>query len=324
LSDSTLIHPNVSIVIPLYNEQEGLEAFHQQLCRVIDTLPYAFAILYVNDGSTDNTVARLQAIAGRDERVTVIELSRNFGHQAALTAGLDMAEADYTITMDGDGQHPPEMIGQMLELAQAGYEVVLTQRLDQGAATAFKRHTSDFFYRLINRISDTHIEPGAADFRLLSRNAWMALRTMREYHRFLRGMVGWMGFRAVILPYTQPERLAGRSKYSLRKMLRLSMDAVFSFSLLPLYIIISLGVLFLLLAAAEVVYVLSLWLSHSQNLVRGWSSLMFMLLVVGGTLMVSLGLIGVYIGYIFQEVKRRPIYLVRQVWKKDGNTQSTP
>ena len=186
---------------------------------------------------------------------------------------------------------------------------------------SFKRHTSTAFYRLINRISDTRIEPGAADFRLLSRTVVLALRGMREHHRFLRGMVGWLGFRTLILPYSQPQRLAGQSKYSFRKMVRLSMDAIFSFSLVPLYIIISLGAIFLLLAAAEVVYVAYLWLTHPENLVRGWSSLMFMLLVVGGTMMISLGFIGVYVGYIFQEVKRRPLYLVKRVWKKDDTNR---
>ncbi len=304
----------VGIVIPVFNEEEALPAFHRLLCQTIDALPYRFLIYYVNDGSRDGTMTILQSICAQDARVTALELSRNFGHQAALTAGLDIAEGDFVISMDGDGQHPPELIPEMLRLAQAGYDIVLTQRLEDERLPLFKRLTADWFYRLLNRISDTPVLPGGADFRLMSRRAVDALRRMREYHRFLRGMVSWMGFRSVILPYHPPERLAGRSKYTLRKMLKLARDAVFSFSLVPLYIGLSLGGLMLGLAVLEVIYVLSLWLSGDRaSLAPGWSSLMFMLLFTNGILMILLGFVGVYVGYIFQEVKRRPIYLVRSV-----------
>lgn len=298
--------------MPVYNEEEVLAAFHRLLCQTIDSLPHTFRIYYVNDGSSDRTGELLQQLAGSDPRVTVIELSRNFGHQAALTAGMDAAEGDWVITLDGDGQHPPEMIPAMLELACAGYDLVLTQREDELAGSAFKRWTSAQFYRLINRMGDTRVLPGGADFRLMSRTALNALKGMREYHRFLRGMVAWMGYRTVILPYTPPARLAGKSKYSLRKMLRLGVDAVFSFSLVPLYIGLSLGALMLFLALVEMIYVLSFWISGRQaSLEPGWSSLMFVILVIGGILMILLGFIGVYIGFIFQEVKGRPIYLVQ-------------
>lgn len=306
-------NPTVDLIIPVYNEQGVVSTFHAQLCQAVDALPYAFTILYVDDGSSDGTPAELAALAQADGRVRVVTLSRNFGHQAALSAGLDRASGDFTITLDGDGQHPPTLIPQMLSLAQAGYEVVLTQRLESDELSWFKRVTSALFYRLLNRVGSTNILPGGADFRLLSRAAVQALRSLPEYHRFLRGMVAWIGFRTVILPFAQPARLAGHSKYSLRKMTRLAMDAVFSFSLVPLYMGISLGVLFLLGALAEAVYVLSFWITgNTANLAPGWSSLMFMLLVVGGTLMITLGVVGIYIGYIFQEVKHRPVYVVRQ------------
>ena len=298
--------------MPVYNEEEVLAAFHRQLCQAIDALPYRFLIYYVNDGSSDRTYEQLQALASHDGRITVIELSRNWGHQAALTAGMDAAEGEWVITMDGDGQHPPEMIPAMLDLASAGYDLVLTQRTDELGGSAFKRWSSAQFYRLINRMGDTRVLPGGADFRLMSRTALNALKGMREYHRFLRGMVAWMGYRTVILPYNPPARLAGTSKYSLRKMLRLAVDAVFSFSLVPLYIGLSLGALMLFLAVIEMIYVLSFWVSGRQaSLEPGWSSLMFVILVIGGILMILLGFIGVYIGFIFQEVKGRPIYLVQ-------------
>lgn len=315
----------VGIVVPVYNEEEVLLAFHSQILHAIEPLPYRFRIYYVNDGSSDHTEEMLQQLACQDERVTAIELSRNFGHQAALTAGLDAAEGDFVISMDGDGQHPPEMIGEMLTLAESGYDVVLTQRNDAMGGSAFKRQTAAVFYRLINRMGDTEILPGGADFRLMSRGVVDALKQMREYHRFLRGMVAWMGYRTIILPYNPPERLAGKSKYTMKKMLRLASNAIFSFSLVPLYVGVSLGALLLFLALAEMVYVLSFWVTGNiSGLAPGWSSLMFVLLVVGGILMILLGFIGIYIGFIFQEVKGRPIYLVRQTVRGDGKESSSP
>ena len=309
--------PSVDLVIPVFNEEDAIAEFHRQLRESIDSLPYIFTIRYVNDGSKDQTAECLQSIAHSDPRVVVIELSRNFGHQAALTAGIDQSHGDYVISLDGDGQHPPYMIAEMLRLAENGYDIVLTQRVEEEDISAFKRWSSALFYRLINRMGDTQILPGGADFRLLSKNVVLNLKKMKEYHRFLRGIVAWMGYKTIILPFKPPERLAGQSKYSLRKMVRLGMDAIFSFSLVPLYVAISVGVLFLFLALAEMVYVLSFWISgNTTSLAPGWSSLMFMLLVVGGSLMISLGLIGIYIGYIFQEVKNRPIYLIRDIWSQ--------
>lgn len=306
--------PSLDLIVPVFNEEEALPAFHARLSLALAQLPNPLRILYVNDGSTDRTGEVLVQLAAADERVVAVELSRNFGHQAALTAGLDLAQADFVITLDGDGQHPPELIPEMLRLGASGCDIVLTQRSDAQAGTAFKRWSSDQFYRLINRVGSTQILPGAADFRLMAKPVVLALRQMREYHRFLRGMVSWMGYRTVILPYQPEARMAGKSKYSFKKMLRLGLDAIFSFSLVPMYIGISTGAVFLILALAEMIYVLSFWINGTQaSLEPGWSSLMFVLLVVGGTIMITLGFIGIYIGYIFQEVKRRPIYLVRKI-----------
>ena len=299
------------LIIPVFNEEAALPRLHQQICDVINGLEYRFKLFYVNDGSTDTTQKILDTIKGQDSRVTVLELSRNFGHQAALTAGLDQAAGDMVITMDGDGQHPPEMIPEMIRQAESGYDVVIAQRIEESGAS-FKNVTSRWFYRLINAIGDTNIQAGAADFRLLKKPVVDSLRNMREYHRLLRGMVAWMGYRTVILPYHQPSRLAGKTKYSPGKMLRLAAHATFSFSLIPLYLGISVGAVFLLLALAEIIYVLSFWITGQQaSLAPGWSSLMFVLLFVGGSLMITLGFIGIYVGYIFQEIKKRPIYIIR-------------
>lgn len=302
----------VDIVIPVYNEAGVVGKIYTRLREVTGSLPDQFVFYYVDDGSSDDTIKELSALAENDPRIRILQLSRNFGHQAALTAGMDASRAEVVITLDGDGQHPPEMIPEMLALIRQGYDIVQTQRLDSTQPASFKKWTSGFFYRLINVISGTQVLSGAADFRALTRPAVNALKAMPEYHRFLRGMVAWIGYSTVILPYQPAERISGVSKYSLNKMTRLAMDAIFSFSLMPLYLGLSLGGFFFLLAAIEVAYVLSFWITGSAStLAPGWSSLMFMILIVGGILMILLGFIGVYVGYIFQEVKHRPIYLLK-------------
>jgi dolichol-phosphate mannosyltransferase len=303
----------IDLVIPVFNEAGVVEQTYADICRVIECLPHHFMFYYVNDGSQDGTGESLATLSGKDNRIVVLDLARNFGHQAALTAGLDASAGDFVITMDADGQHPPGMITQMIELYQQGYDIIQAQRIDEGPGFSFKKMTSAGFYALINRISGTHMEPGAADFRGMSRQVVEALKSMPEYHRFLRGMISWMGYRSVILPYHEISRVAGDSKYSLRKMFRLAMDAIFSFSLMPLYIGLSAGGLFFCLAALEMIYVLSFWVTgRTSNLAPGWSSLMFVILIVSGMIMILLGFIGVYVGYIFQEVKRRPVYLLKK------------
>ncbi|MCX6067320.1 MAG: glycosyltransferase family 2 protein, partial [Chloroflexi bacterium] len=261
----------VSLVIPVFNESGVIERSHVNLTAVINRLPHAFSIYYIDDGSDDGTDAVLSAIAALDERVHPLTLSRNFGHQAALTAGLDHADGDVIISMDGDGQHPPELLAQMIELVQQGYDIVQAQRIEEDQVFSFKKVTSAGFYSLLNRISGTRVQPGAADFRALSRQALDALKSMPEYHRFLRGMIAWMGYKSVILPYHEPKRMGGKSKYSLGKMIRLASDAIFSFSLMPLYIGLSVGGIFLVLAAAQIAYVLFLWLTGQYDkIVPGW------------------------------------------------------
>lgn len=303
---------SIDLVIPVFNEAGVFEQTYAKICEVIDPLPYKFNFVFVDDGSSDNTHESLSTLARSDTRVCVLTFTRNFGHQAALTAGLDASKSDFVITLDGDGQHPPEKIPEMIHLFEQGYDIVQAQRIDKEAVT-FKQVTSSGFYAVINRLSGTQMIPGAADFRGMSREAVDALKKMPEFHRFLRGMVTWMGYRSVILPYQEQRRVAGRSKYSLGRMFRLAMDAIFSFSLVPLYIGLSAGGVFFCLAALEMIYVLSFWVTgQTSNLAPGWSSLMFVILIVSGMIMVLLGFIGVYVGYIFQEVKRRPVYLLKK------------
>jgi polyisoprenyl-phosphate glycosyltransferase len=303
----------IDLVIPVFNEAGVVEQTYASICKIIDPLPHKFTIYYVDDGSQDTTVKCLASLAAKDKRIILLQLARNFGHQAALTAGLDASIGDFVISMDADGQHPPEMIPQMIQLFEQGYDIIQAQRIEEGQGFSFKQISSSGFYAVINRISGTRMLPGAADFRGMSRQTVDALKSMPEYHRFLRGMISWMGYRSVVLPYHETGRVGGKSKYSLGKMFRLAMDAIFSFSLMPLYIGLSAGGLFFCLAALEMIYVLSFWVTgRTSNLAPGWSSLMFVILIVSGIIMVLLGFIGVYVGYIFQEVKRRPVYLLKK------------
>jgi dolichol-phosphate mannosyltransferase len=307
-SDQPLALANV---VPLYNEAAGLADFHSGLSRVIATLPYKTQILYVDDGSTDRTPDVLAELRARDSSVVYLTLSRNFGHQAALTAGLESVDGDLVVMMDGDGQHPPELIPEMIRLYGQGFDIVQTQRADVSKDT-FKGWTSRAFYSLLSGIGDVRLAPGAADFRLISRDVAQVLRQMREYHRFLRGMTSWLGFRTATLPYQAGTRLAGETKYSLGKMVRLATDGVFSFSLVPLRLGIAAGCFFLVLALAEMLYVSVLWLVPGPHrLVPGWSSVILMVTIGDGVTMALLGFIGIYVGMIFQEVKHRPVYVIR-------------
>jgi glycosyltransferase involved in cell wall biosynthesis len=303
---------SIDLVIPVLNEAGVIEQTFSRICEVINPLPYQFNVFFVDDGSSDTTNESLVVLAHGDPRISILTFSRNFGHQAALTAGLDASKGDFVITLDGDGQHPPEMIPELIHLFEQGYDIVQAQRIEE-RAVSFKQVTSAGFYSLMNRLSGTQMIAGAADFRGLSRQAVDALKSMPEYHRFLRGMIAWMGYRSVILPYHEQKRVSGRSKFSFGKMFRLAMDAIFSFSLVPLYVGMSMGGVLLCLAAVQIVYVLSFWFTgRSSELEPGWSSLMAGMLVIGGMVMILLGFIGVYVGYIFQEVKRRPVYLLKK------------
>ena len=302
----------ISIVVPAYNEADGLREFHRRLRRTLDTLPYVFEIWYVNDGSTDPTEAAILDIMQSDERVRLLNLSRNFGHQAALTAGLDFAEGEAVITLDADGQHPPRYIADLLALYAQGFDVVLTQRADDRRLGWLKRATTWGFYRLLNLLSGTRVLPNAADFRLMSHDAVLSFRQIRETHRFLRGLAMWMGFRWTVLQVISDERIAGHAKYSPRKMVRLAYEAIFSFSTIPLQLSIVLGVLVLGLAGLQFMDPLILILTgRARELVPGWTTLIISVLVLGAAQVIALGIISQYIGLIYEEVKRRPLYLLR-------------
>jgi polyisoprenyl-phosphate glycosyltransferase len=306
---------DLSVVVPVFNEADGLAAFHSRLVQVLGQLNIEITIIYVNDGSTDSTQNVLGALTPSRFRLICIELSRNFGHQAALSAGLEQADARLTVMLDGDGQHPPELIPDMLKLQSLGYDIVQGQRIDtDGSSSVPKQITARMFYLLLKLFGEIDLPRGSADFRLITRDVLLALRSLPEYHRFVRGMVAWLGFKSILLPYHPEPRNEGQSKYTFQKMLRLANDGIFSFSLVPLKLGLVIGMAFLLLGLTEIVYVIGFWILHIQDrLVPGWSSLIIMLTLSSASTMILLGFIGIYVGMIFQEVKKRPIFVVRGV-----------
>lgn len=302
----------ISIVVPCFNEAAVIDAFYAELCVALTGLPeYTFRVIFVDDGSTDTTLVQLNAVAARDARVAVYSLSRNFGHQIALSAGLDAAHGDAVVMMDSDLQHPPSLIPRLVQEWQAGHDVVSAIRLSTGDATLFKRLTARAFYWLINRLSDVEIIPGAADFCLLSRPAHRALIAMPERHRFLRGMVSWIGFRRALVPFEAPPRPGGASKYTPLKMIGLAVDGVLSFSAAPMRIASRIGAALILPGLAYLAYVVGRY-ALVGDLVPGWGSTISTLLVIGGIQLLFIGLIGEYLARIFEQTKERPLYVFKQ------------
>ena len=304
--------PLISIVCPAYNEELVLPPFHRVLVEVLAGLSdrCRFEILYVNDGSRDGTLGILQSMSAHDPRVRWLSFSRNFGHQAALTAGMEHARGDAVITMDSDLQHPPHLIGTLIDKWREGFDVVLTVRAEDPTLSLFKRWTSNGFYHVLRWLSDAQIPIAAADFRLLSRKALDALVRMREVHRFLRGMVHWLGFRTAEVPYMPSQRVAGKSHYSLRKMLRLAGDGIFAFSLMPLRWLATLGLGVMGLGA---VTPLLLFAAARFGVDLGsplLSVLLVALLILGGGILAGLGLVGEYVGRTFEQVKGRPVFVL--------------
>lgn len=300
------------VVCPCYNEAEVIGLFYDALKPVLSNLSgIDHRIIFVDDGSTDETLETLNALSKTDPCVQVCALSRNFGHQIALTAGLDAASGDAVIMMDSDLQHPPTLIPRMIELWREGNDVVSAVRTCTADAGFLKRVSSNGFYTIVNWLSDTPIVNGASDFCLLSRQAHEALQAMPERHRFLRGMVSWIGFCRALVPYAASARAAGHSKYHLRKMIALSLDAVFSFSATPIKLGTRIGALTGFLGFIYLCYALGrYWLV--RDLVPGWGSLISVILILGGMQLTFIGLIGEYLARVFEEVKNRPRYLLRQ------------
>ena len=300
----------ISIVVPVYNEEENIEHFAQSVAEVMESLPYAYEILFIDDGSRDRSREILRELGARDAHVQSIFLARNSGHQIALTCGTDHADGDAVVTMDGDMQHPPELLPVLLAKWEEGFEIVQTVRLTTEGASLFKRLTSKYYYRLLNALSDVEIQEGGSDFRLMDRKAVLALRRYREHARFIRGIVGSMGFRKTTVEFVAHERFAGQSKFSLHKMISFALDGILAYSVQPLRIAFYAGLLSALLAVLLFLHVLFETLSGAT--VPGWSTIVVCSLFFGGMQMMMLGVCGEYIARILQEVKNRPLYLIAQ------------
>jgi dolichol-phosphate mannosyltransferase len=301
----------LSFVIPMYNEAEVLPQLAERLQALAVTLPCSVEWVVVNDGSRDGTGDALAAWAARDTRVKLIDFARNFGHAAALTAGLDHAAGDAVVIMDADLQDPPEVVRDMLARYRDGYDIAYAQRTKRHGETPFKLFTASAFYWLMRRFVHKELPANSSDFRLMSRDAVDALGHLREGQRFLRGMVTWIGFSQVAVPFERPSRAAGSTKYSTRKMLAFAFDAILSFSMLPLRAASYFGFITFLLGMIFGLRVLIHALFY-KDLVQGWATVVVLQSIIGGAILLCLGMVGEYVGRIYEEIKQRPIYIVRR------------
>ncbi len=304
-------HPTLSVVAPVFNEEAILPEFYRRTSAALDKLGEPWELVLVNDGCRDRSPEIMAELHARDSRVKVVNFARNFGHQVAITAGADYARGDAVVVMDADLQDPPEVILELLARWREGFEVVYAVRSERKGETWFKEFTAKAFYRIIYRITDIDIPMDAGDFRLMDRKVVDALKTMREKHRFMRGLSVWVGFRQTGVKYARAERFAGETKYPFKKMLRFALDGITSFSYLPLQVATYVGFVAAGLAVLGIIATIILRLSGSEAF-YGQATTLVSVLFLGGVQLISLGIIGEYLGRIYDEVKGRPLYIVRE------------
>jgi glycosyltransferase involved in cell wall biosynthesis len=299
----------LSIVIPVYNEAESLPALIARLIPVARAIDWNHELIFVNDGSTDETGKVLEKLALLDPWVKVLSFSRNFGHQAAVTAGLDFADGDAVAVMDADLQDPPELLPEMLGLMRQGFDVVSAQRRARPGDRIWKRSTAAMFYWFMRSFVDRRLAAEVGDFRLFSRTAVLALRQFREQHRFMRGLVAWLGLKEVIVPFDRESRAYGSTKYPLFKMLQLAWTAISSFSALPLRLSTTLGMLVTLFGVGYFLYSIFTAIV-AKTAIPGWTSLVCLQIIFSGTILMAVGMVGNYVARIYEESKQRPLYVV--------------
>ena len=305
------LSPMLSVVIPAYNEAPGLPEFHRRLAAVLDGIGESWEAVYVNDGSRDETLAVLRALKGHDPRVAILNLSRNFGKEVATTAGLDHARGQAVLLIDADLQDPPEVIPDLVAAWREGFDMVYAQRRERQGDTALKKATANLFYRMMARMGRVPLPPNAGDFRLMSRRAVTALLTMREQHRFMKGLFAWIGFPTRAVPYDRAPRHAGETKWNYWKLWNLALEGITSFTVMPLKIATYLGLAVAVFASfyGGVIVLRTLLFG---NPVPGYPSLMVVVLFLGGAQLMTLGVIGEYLGRVFNETKQRPLYVVER------------
>jgi glycosyltransferase involved in cell wall biosynthesis len=307
----------LSIVIPLYNEEEVFDELRKRLTGLIDGVGGDAEVILVNDGSRDGTQVCIESWAASDRRIRALCFARNFGHQVAVTAGLEHAAGDAVVIMDADLQDPPELIREMVQRYEDGYDIVYGQRVEREGETVFKRWSAFVFYRLMRWLVHPDLPADTGDFRLMSRAAVDALLQMPEKHRFLRGMVAWLGFAQTAVKFTRPGRHAGQTKYNLRKMITLAWNASVSFSPLPLRLSLVAGLFVALFGACYGIYSI-LRALIVRDTVPGWTTLVVLVCLIGGWILISIGVLGEYVAKIFEETKRRPLYVVAKKINLDG------
>jgi len=300
----------ISIVIPVCNEEANIAIVIAALQDVFQPLSYAYDVCFVDDGSTDGTLDELKQQSANHNNLFFISLSRNFGHQNALKAGLDMVDGDCVIMMDGDMQHPPDLIPELIQQWMLGYDIVYTIRKDHKEMPLMKRKTSNIFYNLINNLSDIELEQGTADFRLMDKKVVVVFRAFKEIDLFMRGLIKWMGFRQIGIEYDPAQRTKGKSKYTLKKMIRFALQGITSFSTRPLYLAAYLGFVFSLLSLLYVPYII--WSYYFGHAISGWASMIATIAFFGGLQLMILGIIGMYLGKLFMQSKQRPHYIVKE------------
>ena len=301
----------VSIVIPVFNEEENLPLLHEKLVAVMGKIQLPYELIFVDDGSRDHSFPLIKKLSLTSPNTKGLSFSKNFGHQIALYAGLQHSKGTIVISMDGDLQHPPEFLSSLIEKYKEGYDIVNTRRIDEAGAKFFKKWSSKWYYKIINYLSDVRIEPAAADFRLMNRRAVNAYLTIPERDRFTRGLVSWMGFNQTIIEYRAAPRAHGKSKFTLRKMIKFGLSGITSFSSRPLRVSFYTGLIISLSGFLYGFYALISFIYG--NTIQGWTSILLSLLIIGGVILINLGIIGEYIARIFNEVKGRPLYFLKDM-----------
>ena len=301
----------ISLVIPMYYEEQVAEECYKRVSKVLKGLKdYDYEIIFVNDGSKDKTLPILEKIADKDKKVKIVSFSRNFGHQAAVTAGLKYVTGDAVVIMDADLQDPPELVPDMLKKWEEGYEVIYGKRKKRDGESAFKLLTAKAFYATLNKLSDVEIPKDTGDFRLVDRKVVDVVNSLPEHNKFLRGLFSWVGFKQYPYEYERKERFTGKTKYPLKKMLKLAKDGIIGFSTKPLKIVGGLGILSVVVSIIILIYAILSFAFSWNNLTAGWTSIMCTMTFLGGIILISLWMIGEYIARIYDETKQRPQYIV--------------
>lgn len=307
----------ISIVVPCYNEEKTLPYFYSEMYKVMEKLKqYDFEIIFVDDGSKDGTLDKLKELELKDKRMKYVSFSRNFGKEAAMFAGFEHSRGDYVAIMDADLQDPPELLEEMLNLIEEGYDSVATRRVDRKGEPIIRSFFARAFYKLINNISDVDVVDGARDYRLMSRQMVDAILAMREYNRFSKGIFGWLGFKTKWLAYENKERVAGETKWSFWKLFKYSLEGIVAFSIAPLQIASIFGVLFSIVAFFMIGFIVCRTLMFGDP-VAGWPSLISVIILLGGLQLLCIGILGTYLAKTYLETKKRPIYLIKEISRKD-------